>query len=113
MTTTFYSPAKGDIIWLDFKGPNGTARKAAFVVSEKAYNMATGHVLACPVSTKCYGNDFEVPITIGNDFEGCVAADYIRNLDWRSLNAEFAGRGDASTTGAVLGRIESALGVAS
>lgn len=111
--TDAYSPAKGDIIWLDFKGLKGSARKAAFVVSDKAYNMSTGHVLACPVSSKFHGNDFEVPISIGADFAGCVAADYIRNLDWRSLNAEFAGRGDDKTTSEVLGRIEYALGMAS
>ena len=108
-----YSPSKGDIIWLDFKGQNGSSRKAAFVVSEKAYNVATGHVLACPVSTKQYGNDYEVPVTIGSDFTGCIAADFIRNLDWRSLNAQFAGRADDRTTSEVLSRIESALGMAS
>jgi mRNA interferase MazF len=113
MENVKYSPSKGDVIWLDFKGPTGSSRKAAFVVSEQAFNVATGRILACPVSTKRYGNEFEVPIEVGNDINGCVAADYIRNLDWRSLNAKFAGRSDDQTTNQVLGRIEMVLGVAS
>jgi mRNA interferase MazF len=109
---TEYQPSKGDVIWLDFQGQNGASRKAAFVVSERAFNIATGHVLACPVSSKRYGTEFEVPVAVGNDVAGCIAADHIRNLDWRSLNAKFAGRCDPSTTTAVLDRLGMMLGVA-
>ena len=112
-TNTQYQPSKGDVIWLDFQGQNGSSRKAAFVVSERAFNVATGHILACPVSSKLHGTDFEVPVAVGKDINGCIAADHIRNLDWRSLNAKFAGRCDARTTSEVLGRIETVLGVAS
>jgi mRNA interferase MazF len=110
---TQYQPSKGDVIWLDFQGQNGASRKAAFVVSERSFNIATGHILACPVSQKRLGTEFEVPVSVGKDINGCIAADHIRNLDWRTLNAKFAGRCDPETTNAVLGRIESVLGVAS
>ena len=86
------APNRGDIILLDLSPQAGTEMKGehrVIVLSEVEFNIATGWVVACPITTKIKGSPFEVQIPRGLKAVGCVVASEIRTLDYMARNARF------------------------
>ncbi|WP_093034203.1 type II toxin-antitoxin system PemK/MazF family toxin [Roseovarius azorensis] len=107
-----YQPDRGDLIWLDFTPHAGTeqgGRRPALVLSRQDFNIATGLVFVCPVTTKEKISSFDVPLPKGARISGVVITSQVRSLDWLARNAEFNSKADHHTMCEVLGRIEAIL----
>jgi len=103
-----YTPAQGDLVWLDFNpqaGHEQSGRRPAVILSPAAYNKLIGLALVCPVTQQVKGYPFEVNLPEGLPISGAVLADHVKSQDWRARNAAFIGKLDESTLGAVLKRI--------
>jgi mRNA interferase MazF len=88
-----YSPERGDIVWLSFTpqaGSEQAGRRPALVLSPSRYNKRVGLAVFCPITSKRKGYPFEVQLPEELPVTGVVLADQVKNLDWRSRNAEFA-----------------------
>lgn len=84
-------PARGDIIYLDFNPQAGTeqaGRRPALVISPEKFNRVTGYAAVCPITRSQRKWGFHIPIPAGLDVEGVIIADQIKNLDWKTRNAE-------------------------
>jgi mRNA interferase MazF len=107
-----YQPDRGHFVYLDFSPNAGTeqgGRRPALVLSPADYNIATGFILACPVTNQIKGSPFEVPIPRGAKLTGVILADQIRCLDWIARNAEQHSLAPANTVAEVSARIEAIL----
>lgn len=112
MTSGAYQPDRGDLIYLNFTPSAGTeqgGRRPALVLSGRAFNVATGLVFVCPITSKGKGSSFEVPLPKGGKLSGYVLSDHIRSLDWIARGAEFQGSASKDLMFEVLGRIEAIL----
>ncbi len=89
---TTYNPERGDIILIEMS-PQAGAEMAgphrAIVLSEKAFGVATGWVVVCPITTKIKGSPFEVQIPRGLKAVGCVVASELRTMDYIARSAKF------------------------
>ena len=109
-----YQPDRGDLIYLDFTPNAGTeqgGRRPALVLSHKDFNIATGLILACPITNQIKGGSFEVPLPRGTRITGVVLSDQIRSLDWIARNADFHSKATNEVMWEVLGRIEAILNI--
>jgi mRNA interferase MazF len=61
----------------------------ALVLSEARFNVATGWIVVCPITTKVKGSPFEVQIPRGLKSVGCVVASEVRTVDYLARNARF------------------------
>lgn len=107
-----YQPDRGDLIWLDFTPNAGTeqgGRRPALVLSGQDFNIATGLVFVCPITSKEKLNSFDVPLPKGAKLKGVVLSSHLRSLDWIARNAEFNSKADQNTMCEVLGRVEAVL----
>src|SRR3990172_1318707 len=85
-----YVPDRGDAVWLQFDprlGHEQAGRRPALVLSPRTYNSRVGLALFCPITSQVKGYPFEVPLPTGLRIRGCVLADQIKSLDWRSRKA--------------------------
>lgn len=106
-----YQPDRGDLIWLDFTPNAGTeqaGRRPALVLSAQAFNIATGLVFVCPITTQGKGSSFEVALPKGG-ITGFVLSDHLRSLDWIARRATFAGKASPDVIEDVLARIEAIM----
>lgn len=62
----------------------------ALVLSGMSYNGKTGLAVVCPVTNRAKGYPFEVPMPPRHAVTGVVLADQVRNVDWRSRNAQLS-----------------------
>ena len=87
-----YDPERGDILLLDLSPQAGTemaGEHRVIVLSERMFNVATGWVVGCPVTTKIKGSPFEVQVPRGLKTVGCVVASELRTLDYLARRARF------------------------
>jgi mRNA interferase MazF len=87
-----FIPNRGHIVWINFDPQSGheqAGRRPALVVSPAAYNEKIGLALLCPITSQVKGYPFEVAIPKGLSVSGVILADQIKNLDWKSREAEF------------------------
>ena len=87
-----FIPNRGHIVWINFNPQSGheqAGRRPALVVSPAAYNEKIGLALLCPITNQVKGYPFEVAIPKGLSVSGVILADQIKNLDWKSREAEF------------------------
>jgi mRNA interferase MazF len=85
-----YVPDRGEAVWLQFDprlGHEQAGRRPALVLSPRAYNSRVGLALFCPITSLVKGYPFEVLLPDGFRIHGCVLADQIKSLDWRSRKA--------------------------
>ena len=90
-----YIPERGDVIWISLNPQSGheqAGRRPALVLSPATYNGKVGLALLCPITNRAKGYPFEVALPPGSVVTGVVLADQMKSLDWRTRNAEFAGR---------------------
>lgn len=87
-----YDPERGDILLLNLSPQAGTemaGEHRVIVLSERMFNVATGWVVGCPVTTKIKGSPFEVQVPRGLKTVGCVVASELRTLDYLARRARF------------------------
>ena len=109
---TLYIPQRSDIIWLDFepvKGKEVGKYRPAFVLSSKEYNMKTGLLICCPISTSIRGALTEVAV---NNLEkkSVVAASLVQTLAWKDRKAKFIVKAEGDVLSAVLMRLIPLIG---
>ena len=88
-----YVPVEGDIAWLNFTPQSGheqAGRRPAVVLSPKAYNQRSGLLVCVPITNQIKGYPFEVVLS-GSGATGAALADQVKNLDWKSRQAERKG----------------------
>ena len=103
-----YTPARGDLVWLDFTpqaGHEQAGTRPALVISPRDYNRRVGLALVCPVTSSVKGYPFEVALPRGLKLEGVVLADQVKSLDWRARRARHADRVPPQVMQEVTGRI--------
>lgn len=87
-----HDPDRGDIILLDLSPQAGTemaGEHRIIVLSERAFSVATGWVVGCPITTKIKGSPFEVQVPRGLRTVGCVVASELRTMDYLARRARF------------------------
>lgn len=90
MGSTPYTPARRDVVWLDFepsKGKEIGKHRPALVLSSQEYNRKTGLLICCPISTSIRGVTTEVPIS-NLEQPSVVAAGLIQTLSWKERRAK-------------------------
>jgi len=90
--TQKYVPERRDIIWISFNpqaGHEQSGRRPALVLSPKTYNEKTGLAILCPITNQVKGYPFEVTIPEGLSVTGVILSDQVKNLDWRTRDAEY------------------------
>ena len=95
-----YQPDRGHFIWLDCDPQAGTeqaGRRPALVLSPLAFNVATGLILACPITNQAKGGPFEVPVPAGMRPTGVILTEHVKSFDWIVRNAAFIGIAPAQT----------------
>jgi len=78
-----YIPKQGDIVLISFNPTSGHEQKGnrpAIVVSATEYNLHSGMMLVCPITSKGKGYAFEIAYT-GAKIKGFILVDQIRSMD--------------------------------
>lgn len=91
-----YVPDAGDIAWLNFDphaGREQGRRRPALVLTDQAYNRASGLVVVCPLTSKRKPYPFALPVSI-DQIEGAVLVDHLKSVDWEARNATFHSKAD-------------------
>src|SRR5579864_3344321 len=107
-----YVPRAGDVIWLDFDPQTGreqSKRRPALVVTDEAYNRASGLAVVCPLTSRRKPYPFALPVTVGN-VNGAVLVDHLKSLDWKARNASFHSKGDPALLSQVRAYLSVLLG---
>lgn len=74
---------------LQQQGREQTGYRPVLVISPIKYNQMASLVLACPITTKSKGLNFEVTLIEGMETKGVVLADQIKTLDWKARKVKF------------------------
>lgn len=104
-----YVPEAGDIAWLNFDpqaGREQAKRRPALVLTDQAYNRASGLVVVCPLTSKRKPYPFALPVVVDKT-EGSVLVDHLKSVDWKARDAEFHSKADP----ALLNKVRIYLGV--
>jgi len=91
-----YAPDAGDIVWLDFDPQAGREqgrRRPALVLTDSAYNRASGLAVVCPLTSKRKPYPFALPIVV-DQIEGSVLVDHLKSVDWKVRAAKFHSKAD-------------------
>ncbi len=91
-----YVPEAGDIAWLDFDPQAGREqgrRRPALVLTDQAYNRASGLVIVCPLTSKRKPYPFALPVVV-DKVEGALLVDHLKSMDWEARNAAFHSKAD-------------------
>jgi len=104
-----YVPEAGDVVWLDFDpqaGREKSKRRPALVLTDQAYNRASGLVIVCPLTSKRKPYPFSLPITL-DKVEGAVLVDHLKSMDWRARKVDYHSKADP----VLLGKVRAYAGV--
>ena len=91
-----YVPDAGDIAWLNFDPQAGRKqgrRRPALVLTDQAYNRASGLVIVCPLTSKRKPYPFALPVSV-DKIEGAVLVDHLKSVDWEARKATFHSKAD-------------------
>jgi len=86
-----YLPDAGDIVWLDFDpqaGREQAKRRPALVLTDRAYNRASGLAVVCPLTSKQKPYPFALAVVV-DQVEGSVLVDHLKSVDWKARGATF------------------------
>jgi mRNA interferase MazF len=86
-----YLADRGDLVWMNFEPQIGrelAENRPGLILTERAFNQATGLVIACPItrSERPYGS--RVPLW-GTATRGFVMVEQVKSVDWRARGAAF------------------------
>ena len=90
MAVKRYIPARKDIVWLDFepiKGKEIGKYRPALILSSREYNLKTGLLICCPISSSIRGGTTEVAVS-GLDKPSVIAANLVQTLAWEERKAK-------------------------
>ena len=107
-----YQPDRGDFVWLDFTphaGKEQAERRPAIVLSPRAFNVATGLAMVCPITNQQKGSPFEVALPAGGRPTGVILTSHCRSLDWLARRAERIGTAPDGLTEAVAEHVRAIL----
>jgi mRNA interferase MazF len=108
----FYTPQRGDVIWISLgpqAGQEQAGRRPAVVLSPQAYNSRVGLALLCPITAHIKGYPFEVLIPPILPVKGAILADQAESLDWRARRAELVCSLPAGVVEEALGKLRALL----
>lgn len=108
-----YVPRAGDVVWIDFDpqaGREQAKRRPALVITEEAYNRASGLVIVCALTSRRKGYPFELPVTVDR-VQGAILVDHIKSFDWAARNAIFHSKADPSLLNKVRAYLAVLLGI--
>ena len=91
-----YVPDAGDIVWLDFDPQAGREqgrRRPALVLTDSAYNRASGLFVVCPLTSKRKPYPFSLPVVV-DKVEGAVLVDHLKSMDWNVRAVKFHSKAD-------------------
>ncbi|KAA3614748.1 MAG: type II toxin-antitoxin system PemK/MazF family toxin [Calditrichaeota bacterium] len=111
-TKSTYTPERGHFILLDFMPSAGVEidkRRPALVISASEFNVTTGLVLVCPITSTIRENPFNVTIPNGHKVQGEILSHQVKTLDWESRRAELLERAPKRILNEVLGRLMAIL----
>lgn len=114
VATKAYVPKPGDIVWLEFDpqaGHEQSGTRPALVLSPVEYNVKTGMMICCPVTSQVKGHPFEVVIEGSPTVTGAILSDQVKSLDWRVRNARYKGKVSIDQIQEVRGKIKALLGI--
>jgi len=104
-----YVPDAGDIVWLDFDPQAGREqgrRRPALVLTDSAYNRASGLAVVCPLTSKRKPYPFSLPVVV-DKVEGAVLVDHLKSIDWKERAVKFHSKADP----ALLSRVRAYIAV--
>lgn len=109
MTGKPYLPDRGDLAWINFEpqaGREQSKNRPGLVLTERDFNVATGLVIACPITTtdRPYGSRVRLSNTAT---QGFVMVEQVKSIDWRARVAAFI----ESAPSAILDDVKQVLGV--
>lgn len=108
-----YVPRAGDIVWIDFDpqlGREQAKRRPAFVITEEAYNRASGLAVVCPLTSQRKPYPFALPVKI-DKVEGAVLVDQIKSFDWTARKVTFKSTAEPALLDRVRAYLEVLLGI--
>ncbi len=109
---TFYVPDTGDIVWLEFNpqaGHEQAGYRPALVISTASYNIKSGLMLCCPMTTRIKSYPFEV--LISKTPPSAVLADQVKSVDWRARKATYKSKVSRQIVNAVRSKLSALLEV--
>jgi mRNA interferase MazF len=87
-----YTPALGDVVHLNWAPSQGREMRGphyALVLSADSYNVATGLVVVCPITSKIGKvSNFELPVRAGR-VSGAAILSEIRSLDYQARSIQY------------------------
>ncbi len=86
-----YSPAAGDLIWLELDpltGHEQAGRRPCIVLSDRIYSKRTGLAVICPITSRPKGLPFEIELT-GTKTKGAILPIHVRSVDFKSRFAKY------------------------
>jgi mRNA interferase MazF len=104
-----YMPDAGDIVWLNFDpqaGREQAKRRPALVLTDLAYNRASGLAVVCPLTSRRKPYPFALPVVV-DKVDGAVLVDHIRSVDLEARDVKFHSRANP----ALLNRVRGYVGV--
>lgn len=87
-----YIPAKGVFITLTFDPQSGheqRGRRPALVLSNRAFNQATGLAIVCPLTNTDRGMPFHLPVPNSSSLTGFVMVEQVKSVDYNARQARF------------------------
>jgi mRNA interferase MazF len=102
-----YVPEAGDIVWLDFDpqaGREQARRRPALVLTDLAYNRASGLAVVCPLTSQRKPYPFALPVVV-DKVEGAVLVDHLKSIDWKVRDAKFHSKAEPMLLNRVRGYI--------
>ena len=109
-----YIPDCGDIVWLTFNPQSGheqSGRRPALVISPLVYNGKTNLAIFCPITSQVKDYPFEVKLSEDLEISGVILSDQIKNLDWKTREAEFICKLPKSLLTETLNKINALLNI--
>lgn len=95
-----YVPAQGDIVvfknTVPTEGHEQHEGRPWMVLSPRAFNEASGLVLAAPITNHPKGTGMEIPVHGVTGVTGVVLTFQVRTLDWQSREPTLKGNATAS-----------------
>lgn len=104
---TAYSPAQGDIVWLNFTPQSGHEQKGkrpALVISNDFFNKQTGLTIVCPITSTKRDYPLHVKAEGSNKISGYIMVEQAKAVDYTSREARFIEKAPAEILAEVLAR---------
>lgn len=86
-----YVPAKGDFVTLTFDPQSGheqRGRRPALVISNIAFNRATGLAIVCPLTNTDRRIPFHLPV-YASSLTGFVMVEQVKSVDYNARQSRF------------------------